>query len=58
MAAAISTRVVTAAPGVQPAWMSDEPKAPAVPKVAADSTARMIPAPRTDPKPMSTSMLL
>jgi hypothetical protein len=43
-AAATATRVITAAAGLQPAPISDEAKAPEVPKVAADSTARVSPA--------------
>jgi hypothetical protein len=43
-AAATAIRVITAAPGLQPACISDEANAPEVPKVAADSTARVRPA--------------
>jgi hypothetical protein len=55
MSADAAIRVSTAAAGLQPASISDEPNVPDVPKVAADTTARVKPVPFEPERPAAVS---
>ena len=52
--AAVATRAVTAAAGLQPASISDDANVPDVPNVAADSTAILSPGHRAAHGPAPT----